>query len=194
MDQRSAFEAQLSPILNGAYGLARSLTGNPADGEDLLQEAALRAFRGFDSFRPGTNFKAWFYKILIHTHYETHRRAGRRPATVELESVPALYLYSRSSEAGLYELTEDPAKLVLSKLTTEQVQAAFDELPEEYGAVARLYFSDELEYREIAELLGCPVGTVRSRLHRGRKMLQKLLWSLAESTGVLARAAPGVAG
>ena len=73
----------------------------------------------------------------------------------------------------------------MSKLTSEQVLAAFDDLPEEYGVVARLFFHDELEYQEIAELLGCPVGTVRSRLHRGRKMLQKLLWSVAIAAGLL---------
>lgn len=183
--ETASFESLLSPVLGPAYGYALSLAGDPADAEDLLQEAALLAFRAFDSFHPGTSFKAWFYKILTNRHFERFRRARRRPATVDLGEVAELYLYRRTAEAGLHELSADPARLVMSKLSAEQVLEAIGALPEEYRAVAQLHLVDELEYPEIAGILGCPLGTVRSRLHRGRRMLQKALWHVAQQAGVV---------
>jgi RNA polymerase sigma-70 factor (ECF subfamily) len=181
----SSFEALLGEILPRAYSLARSLTGNSADAEDLIQDAALRAFRAFDSFTPGTNFKAWFFKILTHCHFERYRRAGSRPETVGLDDAPDLFLYQRTAEMGLHQSCDDPATLVMSKMTTEQVLSAIAALPEEFRVVATLHFADDMTYQEVAEVLGCPVGTVRSRLHRGRKMLQKCLWSIAEASGIV---------
>lgn len=188
--ETASFESLLSPVLGSAYGYALTLTGVPADAEDLLQEAALLAFRAFDSFRPGTRFKAWFYKILTNRHFERFRRSRRRPETVELDDVAELYLYRRTAEAGLHERSDDPARLLMSKLTAEQVLAAIGALPEEYRAVARLHIVDELEYPEIAGVLGCPLGTVRSRLHRGRRMLQKALWDVAREAGVVRALGP----
>lgn len=189
-----SFETLLGEILPRAYGVAYNLTGNGADAEDLIQDTALRAFRAFASFAPGSNFKAWFFKILMHRHFERHRRSGRSPETVGLDDAPDLYLYQRTAEAGLHQVCDDPASLVMSKMTTEQVMSAIAALPEEYRVVATLHFADDMTYQEVAEVLGCPVGTVRSRLHRGRKMLQKGLWSIAEKSGIIgelaARRAP----
>ncbi len=181
----AAFEALLAPVLAPAYRFALGLAGRGGDAEDLVQEAALRAFRAFGTFQAGTNFKAWFYKILANCHFARHRRAGRRPQTVDLDDAAELYLYRRTAAAGLHALSDDPARLVMSKLSTEQVLAAIAALPLEYRAVAQLHLVDELGYDEIAELVGCPLGTVRSRLHRGRRMLQKALWREAESAGVV---------
>lgn len=189
----AAFEALLAGILPGAYGVARSLTGNPADAEDLLQEAALLAFRAFASFTPGTDFKAWFYRILTNRHYERFRRSARRPATVALDEAPDLYLYQRTAEAGLHARCDDPATLVMSKMTTDQVLAAIAALPDDYRGVATLYFVEDMTYQEMAEVLGCPAGTVRSRLHRGRKLLQQKLWALAVASGIIGELTAGTA-
>jgi RNA polymerase sigma-70 factor (ECF subfamily) len=181
----AAFESLLSPILGPAYGYALSLTANAADAEDLIQEAALLAFRAFCTFQPATSFRAWFYKILTNRHFERFRSARRRPATVAMEDAEdRLFLYHRTAEAGFHALSEDPARLLMSKLDTEQVLAAIAALPQEYRVVAQLNLVDEMSYPEIAGLLGCPVGTVRSRLHRARGLLQRALWRMAESTGV----------
>lgn len=189
----AAFEVLLVRILPGAYGVARSLTGNAADAEDLLQEAALLAFRAFASFAPGTDFKAWFYRILTNRHYERFRRSARRPATVALDEAPDLYLYQRTAEAGLHARCDDPATLVMSKMTTDQVLAAIAALPDDYRGVATLYFVEDMTYQEMAEVLGCPAGTVRSRLHRGRKLLQQKLWALAEASGIIGELTAGAA-
>lgn len=182
---RRGFEALLAPLLGSAYGLARTLTHNAAEADDLLQEAALQAFCGFHSFTQGTNFKAWFYRILTNRHYYRHRQTKRRPATVELEDSPDLYLYARTAEVGLHAASEDPAALLMSKMTRKQVLAAVTELPEDFRLVVTLYLLEDTPYAEIAEVAGCPMGTVRSRLHRGRKMLQKKLWRVAQEAGVV---------
>ncbi|MGH9362202.1 MAG: sigma-70 family RNA polymerase sigma factor [Thermoanaerobaculia bacterium] len=180
-----SFESLLGQILPGAYRVACPLTGNGADAEDLIQEAALLAFRAFASFAPGSDFKAWFYKILTNRHYERFRRSARRPATVALEEASDLYLYRRTAEAGLHRGCDDPAALVMSKLTTEQVMAAIADLPDEFRAVATLHFVEDMSYQEMAGVLACPAGTVRSRLHRGRKLLQRRLWTVAQENGII---------
>jgi RNA polymerase sigma-70 factor (ECF subfamily) len=169
------------------------LTRNQADAEDLVQEAALLAYRGFASFEPGTNFRAWFFKILTNCYFTKHRREKSRPVTSDLDDTPDLYLYARSAEAGFPTQGPDPAAQLLDKLGTERVVAAIDRLPEEYRVVSTLYFMEDLSYEEIAQVLGCPIGTVRSRLHRGRKMLQKALWQVAEESGVIAHHTTGYA-
>jgi RNA polymerase sigma-70 factor (ECF subfamily) len=180
-----SFEEMLAGILPAAYGVACNLTGDRTDAEDLVQEAALLAFRAFGSFTPGTSFKAWFYKILTNRHFERHRRATRRPATVGIDEAPDLYMFQRTAEAGLHAGCEDPASLVMSRMTTEQVMAAIAALPGEFRVVATLYFVDDMSYQEMAGVLGCPTGTVRSRLHRARRMLQRGLWAIAEQCGIV---------
>ena len=180
----ASFELLLTGLVNPAYGYAFRLTRNRADAEDLIQEAALLAHRGFASFEPGTNFKAWFFKILTNCYRSKYRRERRRP-TVGLDDTPDLYIYSRSGEAGFPTEGPDPAAALLDKLGTERVEAALGQLPEEYRIVATLYFMQDFSYEEIARAVECPVGTVRSRLHRARKMLQKALWQVAEEAGIV---------
>jgi RNA polymerase sigma-70 factor (ECF subfamily) len=180
------FEALFEPILTAAYGTARHMTRNDDDAADLVQEAALRAFRSFHTFEEGTNFKAWFFRILTNLFYEKHRKTEREVGTVSLEDAPDLYLFTQTVNAGLHAQHEDPAAAVLGKMTEEEIAAAIAALPEEYRVVCSLYFMEEFSYEEIAALIGCPIGTVRSRLHRGRKMLQKALWHIAEEHGIVA--------
>lgn len=181
----AAFEAMFRPLLDRAYGMAYSLTHDRADAEDLVQEAALLAFKSFAQFQPGTNFRAWFYRILVNCFYGTHRKRKREGETVDIDSVPSLYLYGRTSDAGLYDQTDDPASILLARLDAEQVVTALEALPEEYRVACSLYFIQDFSYDEIAQTLEVPLGTVRSRIHRGRKLLQQRLWAIAEEQGIV---------
>ncbi len=178
------FESLFASVVHSAYGVAVRFTHNRADAEDLVQEAALLALRGFDSFEPGTNFKAWFLRILTNCYFSTRRRERRRP-TVDLDDTPDLYLQARAGQAGLIGEGADPAAALFDRLGAERVVEALNRLPEDYRVASILYFMEDLSYEEIARALGCPVGTVRSRLHRGRKMLQKTLWQVAEESGIV---------
>jgi RNA polymerase sigma-70 factor (ECF subfamily) len=178
------FERLLAPLLGPAYGTALHMTRNSEDAEDLVQEAAVRAFRAFATFQEGTNFKAWFYRILTNLFLNSYRQRQRQPEVIGLEDAPALYLYSETRAAGLHSWCGDPAALVLRKMEVEHVTEAIASLPEEFRTVCALYFVQEFSYQEIAEILGCPVGTVRSRLHRGRRILQRALWHVAQEQGI----------
>jgi RNA polymerase sigma-70 factor (ECF subfamily) len=185
---QASFEDLFASVITCAFGVAQRYTRNQADAEDLVQEAALLAYRAFDSFESGTNFRAWFLKILTNCYYSTRRREKRRPVTSDLDDTPDLYIYARSGQAGFPTQGPDPAAALLDKLGTERIVKAINLLPEEYRVVSVLYFVEDLSYEEIARVLECPVGTVRSRLHRGRKMLQKSLWQVALEDGIVGSA------
>ena len=186
-DDARRFEAHLAPLLNAAYGTALHLTRNSHDAEDLVQEAAFLAFRAFHQFEEGTRFKAWYFRILTNLYFQKYRKKKREPDMVELEDVPGLYMYVKSHTTGLAAHEPDPADFIMSKLSTEQIARAIESLPEDFRVVATLYFMEDFGYQEIADMLECPLGTVRSRLHRGRRILQKALWELAEEHGVIAQ-------
>ena len=179
------FQSRLVDVLPALYRYAFRLTRNRADAEDLVQDTALRAFRAIAQFERGTNFKAWIFRILTRGFWANHRRGQRRPNTVDFDDTPDLYLYARSAEHGLQWRGEDPAHALIDRLGAERVAEAIGQLPEEYGVVCTLCFLEEFAYHEVAEVLEVPVGTVRSRLHRGRKMLQKALWYLAQEAGIV---------
>jgi RNA polymerase sigma-70 factor (ECF subfamily) len=172
------FETLLAPALDAAYRLARSLTHNAADAEDLVQDAAVKAFRGFDSFQAGSNFKAWYLRILVNCFLNDKRRAQRTFETTELDGVPEQYLYQharRNSRRG-----EDPAMAFLQRIDEESIARSFAALPDDFRIVAALYFLEEMTYEQIAEVACCPIGTVRSRLFRARRLLQKSLWDVTQ--------------
>jgi RNA polymerase sigma-70 factor, ECF subfamily len=179
------FEALFRPLLGMAYGTAVRLTRDRTEAEDLVQDAALLAFRAFGTFQPGTNFKAWFFRILTNAFYSRHRRTKHERANISTEDLPALYLYGKTAELGLHSQEPDPAAAMMDRFDSEHVAEALDALPDEYRVVATLYFIEDFSYQQIAEVVGCPVGTVRSRLHRGRRMLQKSLWRVAEERGIV---------
>jgi RNA polymerase sigma-70 factor (ECF subfamily) len=187
----ATFEALLEPILDGAFGTALRYTRNRADAEDLVQDAALLACRGFATFEPGSNFKAWFFRILTNCFFSKYRTRKRQGTEIELGDAPELYLYCQTAAVGLHAQTEDPAQLLMGKLATEQVEEAIAALPDEYRVVATLYFLEDFSYQEIAEVVGIPVGTIRSRLHRGRHLLQKALWVIAEERGIVSALTEG---
>jgi RNA polymerase sigma-70 factor, ECF subfamily len=179
------FELALTAILSSAYGYAFRLTRNRADAEDLVQEAALLACRGRAGFEVGTNFKAWFFRIVTTCFWGKHRQESRRPTTIDFDDAPALQLYQRSVEAGLPLDGANPAEALFNRIGEERVAEALSTLPAEFEVVCTLYFMEDFAYQEIADVLSVPVGTVRSRLHRGRKMLQKALWHVAADAGIV---------
>ncbi len=181
-----SLEALLTPLLDAAYGTALRLTRNGPEAEDLVQEAAVQACRGFHTFEQGTNFRAWFFRVLTNCFYSSYRRTRREGTPVELEDTPELYLFSQTAATGLHARTEDPAGVLMDRLDADAVNRAIEALPEEYRVVSVLYFLQDCSYQEIAQMLVVPVGTVRSRLHRGRRLLQKRLWSIAEERGIVA--------
>lgn len=185
-DGPASFESLLEPLLDRAYAYALRLTRNDADAEDLVQAAALRAFRGFGGFTPGTNFRAWFFRILTNAFLATRQGSRREFVSVDEVDAPELLLFQQSRDAGLLDRA-NPVATVVTALTTEQIMEAFDELMEPYRTTALLHFVEELRYEEVAETLGVPIGTVRSRLHRARRMLQARLWKQAEDAGVIDR-------
>jgi RNA polymerase sigma-70 factor (ECF subfamily) len=191
-DVAAEFEALLAPVLDRAYGVALRLTRDPADAEDLVQDAALLAFRGFRTFARGSNFRAWFLRILTNAFISGKRRNRPEDTAVSLDEPPNAYLQRqaqallRDEEAGpMHEAAGDIVRTVLGRIASEEVAAAIDALPEEFRVVSALYFLEDLSYREIADIAGVPIGTVRSRLHRGRALLQQRLWRLAEDHGIV---------
>ena len=176
------------PLLPSAYRAALHLSRNSHDAEDIVQEAAYLAFRAFHQYEEGTRFKSWFFRILTNAFFQRVRKAKREPEPVELEDVPPLYLFDQCERTGLSAREADPAGFVLSKLTSEQVTRAIAALPEEFRVASALHLVEDFSYQEIADMLDCPIGTVRSRLHRGRRLLQKELWALAEEHGFTAGA------
>ena len=181
----ASFEELLRPLLGPAYGVALHLTRSRHEAEDLVQEAALLAFRGFGTFQAGSNFKAWFFRIIYNTFLSKYRQRRSERGMLGLEDASELYIQLRTHEAGMHFQGSDPVKTAIGRLESEQVAAALQALPEEYRVVATMYFLEDFSYQEIAEVLGIPIGTVRSRLHRGRKMLQKRLWQLAVDQGLV---------
>lgn len=184
-DPNATFEELVASVFQPAFGAALHWTRNSHDAEDLVQETCLQAYRAFHTFQPGTKFKAWFFKIMTNLFYYRHRQAKRRPQTVDLEDAPDLYLYVQTANLGLHDGNQDPADSILGKIEVEHVQDAIGALPDEFRVACALYFIEDFSYDEIASILDKPVGTVRSRLHRGRKMLQKALWQVAEERGIV---------
>jgi RNA polymerase sigma-70 factor, ECF subfamily len=179
------FDMLLRNVLGPAFGTALRMTGNRQDAEDLVQEASLAAYRGFATFQRGTNFKAWFFRIMMNCYLTSRRRARPETSMQDLEDSHAAYLFTRTAEAGLHGRFDDPAGATIGQMAQDDVAHALEALPEEFRVVCTLYFMEDLAYQEIADILGLPVGTVRSRLHRGRKMLQKTLWKVAEDQGIV---------
>lgn len=179
----STFDSLLYPLLDSAYGMAIGLTGERADAEDLVQEAVLHALRGFGRFAPGTNFKAWFFRILHNAFLTRLRTSHGDKRHVHLDGAPELTLVE-STDGGRQSFGRDPS--LLAEFDLDEVAAALQRLPDEHRVVATMCFVDELSYQETADALGIPVGTVRSRLHRARKMLQSQLLLLAQDHGLVA--------
>ena len=178
----SRFEAEALVHADALFGAALRMTRNRADAEDLLQETFLKAFRAYGRFEEGTNLRAWLFRILTNTYISTYRKRQRTPLETDLDDVEDLYLYRRLTASGLNRSAEDAA---LERLTAPEVLAALDELPEQFRLAVLLSDVEQFSYKEIAEITGVPIGTVMSRIHRGRKALQKALAPYATEEGLV---------
>jgi RNA polymerase sigma-70 factor (ECF subfamily) len=185
MEETRRFERELEPLLPSAFSTAWRLSGNRDDAEDLVREASLRAFRAFSQFEAGTNFRGWFFKILYNVFAREYARKRRAASAISLEEAPELFLFTQAREAGLLDGNQNPVERIIGKLDSERIAQALDGLPEEFRDACILYFAESLSYQEIADILNIPIGTVRSKLHRGRKHLQKALWDVASEMGVV---------
>lgn len=183
MADRADFERDAMEFAPQLYSAALRMTRNPADAEDVVQETYLKAYRGYDSFTAGTNLKAWLYRILTNTYINKYRKAQRRPNEVELGELQDLYLYQRIGEQS--GATESAERMALDMFVDDDIIEAIEDLPENFRMPVIYADIEGFTYKEIAEILDIPIGTVMSRLHRGRKALQKRLWNLAVDHGLV---------
>ena len=183
---QAEFEREALPHFDALYGTALRLTRNPKDAEDLVQEALLKAYRFFHRFEHGTNCKAWLFKILHNTFCNRYRKSQRdRQVTDEASYEQGLdVLVSAEAQSA----SRDPEGALVSRLLSDEVQRALDSVPETFREAVILSDLQEFSYKEIADIMECPVGTVMSRLFRGRRLLQKALHDYAVEHGIIAAA------
>ena len=181
MADQARFAELAMEHMSSLYSAALRMTRNPADAEDLVQETYLRAYRGFDGFKEGTNLKAWLYRILTNTYINTYRAKQRRPDETDLEDVEDLYLYNRLGGLEAARAGRSAEDELMDLFTEAEIKAAIEELPENFRIAVLLADVEGFSYKEIAEITDVPIGTVMSRLHRGRKALEKLLYEFAVS-------------
>jgi RNA polymerase sigma-70 factor (ECF subfamily) len=179
---RERVERDVLPMLPSLYPAALRMTRNPSDAEDLVQEAYLRAYRGFSGFREGTNLKAWMYRILTNTFINSYRKRQREPVTVQDDDIEDWFLYDKLGSAGAEASAESE---VLERMPDEDIRGALEALPEGFRMAVWLADVEGFSYKEIAEILDIPIGTVMSRLHRGRRALEKALWERVRERGLV---------
>jgi RNA polymerase sigma-70 factor (ECF subfamily) len=185
MADQATFADQAMEFMPALYTAALRMTRNAAEAEDLVQETYLKAYRAFGSFEQGTNLKAWLYKILTNTFINAYRSRRRRPEQSEIEDVEDLYLYRRLGGLEGASAGRSAEEEVLDRFTDTEVKEALESLPETFRMAVLLADVEGFSYREIADILDIPIGTVMSRLHRGRRALQKALLEFGMERGLV---------
>ncbi|MEM8618096.1 MAG: sigma-70 family RNA polymerase sigma factor [Actinomycetota bacterium] len=184
MADRAEFAAQAMEYAPQLYSAALRMTRNRADAEDLVQETYLKGYRSFHTFTEGTNLRAWLFRILTNTYINTYRAKQRRPDESDLDDVEDLYLYKRIDTLADPAIGRSAEESLMTLLPDNEVKAALESLPDNFRLPVVLADVEGFAYKEIAEMLDIPIGTVMSRLHRGRKQMQKALHDYAVERGL----------
>lgn len=188
MADRAAFADEAMQFAQSLYSTALRMTRNSADAQDLVQETYLKAYRSFATFDEGTNLRAWLFRILTNTFINNYRAKQRRPQETELNDVEDLFLYRRLPQ--LAQMSNSAEDQLMDMFTTAEVREAMENLPESFLLPVLLSDVEQFSYKEIAEILDIPIGTVMSRLHRGRKALQEALYHYAMSRHLISQPTP----
>jgi RNA polymerase sigma-70 factor (ECF subfamily) len=182
LDKRKAFEVEALPHMDALYRTALRMLKNQSDAEDLVQEAFAKAYRFWDKFEPGSNCRAWLFKIMTNIFINDYRSKSRSPVSVNVDEIDDYYLYKQMESL---DQDGDPEQTLFSKIFDDDVKKAIEELPDDFKMVVILSFLEGFSYQEIAEITDLQLGTVKSRLHRGRKLLQKKLYEYAIKNGYI---------
>jgi RNA polymerase sigma-70 factor (ECF subfamily) len=182
------FEAVAMPFVDALYNTAYRMTRNAEDAEDLVQETYLKAYRYYDKFEEGTNFKAWLFKIMKNTFINNYRKQQQAPRESDFADIEDSFEIAVAKEAG--GQTRSPEEEFLENVLDEDVQRALDELPTDYRMVVLLADLEGFSYKEIAEILEVPVGTVMSRLYRGRRLMEAAMLQYARQHGYIRSGEP----
>jgi RNA polymerase sigma-70 factor (ECF subfamily) len=181
-EQFTADAMQYAPQL---FSTALRMTRNRSDAEDLVQETYVKGWRSFRTFQEGTNLRAWLFRVMTNTYINKYNAAKRKGTEVELDDVEELFLYKRLGSIDQSKLSSSAEDQMLNLFTDDEVKNALESLPEDFRIPVLLSDVDGFSYKEIAEMLEIPMGTVMSRLHRGRKIMQKMLYEYARERGLI---------
>ena len=183
-DRQARLSAEALTHLDALYRTALRMTRQPEDAEDLVQETYLRALRAINQFQDGTNFRAWLFKILTNAFINQYRQRARSPRSESIDDVEDFYLYRHLVEEGFQPSASNPEREVLDRLVDDDIIKALEDLPESFREVVLLADVENFSYKEIADILGIKIGTVMSRLHRGRRRLQQALRPYLQHAGL----------
>lgn len=182
VEKRRSFEREALPHMDALLRTALRMTKNEADAEDLVQETFVKAYRFWDKFEQGSNCRAWLFKIMTNIFINDYRSKSRAPQAVDVDDIDDNYLYRHLTTSG-HE--ENPEGQFFAKIFDDDVKKAIEELPDDFRMVVVLSFLEGFSYQEIADIADLQLGTVKSRLHRGRKLLQKQLYDYAVRNGFI---------
>ena len=185
MEAREKFTNDAMQYAPQLFSTALRMTRNRADAEDLVQETFIKAWRSYATFQEGTNLRAWLFRIMTNTFINKYNAQQRRPQETEMDEVEELFLFRRLGAFDQSKMTQSAEDQLLELFTDDEVKNALEELPDMFRLPVLLSDVDGFSYKEIAEMLDVPNGTVMSRLHRGRKMMQKLLYAYAKERGLV---------